>query len=461
MDRIDWISRIKSSQSCPSVDGRKIRTLTQGAHVNTNNHIIVLGGDGFCGWPATLHLSNLGYDITIVDNLSRRKIDIELGCQSLTPITTIERRLNCWYDVSGKRINLQNINIAEDYHLLRDLIAETKPKAIVHYAEQRAAPYSMKSSSHKRYTVNNNTNGTHNLLCAIVETGLDVHLVHLGTMGVYGYGTAGMEIPEGYLAVVVQVDNEAHEIEIAYPPNPGSVYHMTKTMDALLFAYYNKNDDLRITDLHQGIVWGTHTPETMLHPDLINRFDYEGDYGTVLNRFLVQAAVGHPLTVYGTGGQTRAFINMNDSVRCIELAIANPPEKGDRVKIFNQTTETHRVRDLAALVAKLTGAEIRYYTSPRNESLENELKVRNDQFLELGLNPITLSEGLLTETVDVAGKYVDRCNLDKILTDSRWRRDIPLDHIGRTIVDAKHKNVNEEFIETHSENGVAAELALA
>lgn len=437
------------------------RYLTQGANVNTNNHIIVLGGDGFCGWPAALHLSNLGYDITIVDNLSRRKIDIELGCQSLTPIATIERRLNCWHEVSGKRINFQNINIAEDYHLLRDLIAETEPKAIVHYAEQRAAPYSMKSPSHKRYTVNNNTNGTHNLLCAIVETGLDVHLVHLGTMGVYGYGTAGMKIPEGYLPVEVQVDNESHEIEIAYPPNPGSIYHMTKTMDALLFSYYNKNDDLRITDLHQGIVWGTHTPETILHPDLINRFDYEGDYGTVLNRFLVQASVGHPLTVYGTGGQTRAFININDSVRCIELAIANPPEKKERVKIFNQTTETHRVRDLAALVSKLTGAEIRYYTSPRNESLENELKVRNDQFLELGLNPITLSEGLLTETVDVAGKYVDRCNFDKILTDSRWRRDIPLDHIGRTSDEVKHRYIDERITEMKSENGLETELAFA
>lgn len=393
--------------------------------------VLVLGGDGFCGWPTSLHLSQLGYDVTIVDNLSRRKIDVELGCQSLTPIATIEQRLETWRQVSGREIDFHALNIAEDYHPLRALIAAKKPRAIVHFAEQRAAPYSMKSARHKRYTVDNNINGTHNLLCALVETGLDVHLVHLGTMGVYGYGTAGMAIPEGYLNVTVQAGDSPAEVEIPYPPNPGSVYHMTKTLDALLFAYYNKNDDLRITDLHQGIVWGTNTRETLAHPDLINRFDYEGDYGTVLNRFLVQAAVGHPLTVYGTGGQTRAFIHISDTVRCVELAIANPPGQKERVKVFNQATETHRVRDLAGLVSRLTGAEIRYYGNPRNESPENELVVENRQFLELGLDPVTLDEGLLAEVLHVAAKYKDRCNPQSILPTSRWRQDIPLDHQGR------------------------------
>ncbi|MEM7533029.1 MAG: NAD-dependent epimerase/dehydratase family protein [Chloroflexota bacterium] len=398
--------------------------------MSANEQIIVLGGDGFCGWPTSLHLSNLGYDVTIVDNLSRRKIDVELGCQSLTPIATIEKRLDTWEALTGKRIGYCNIDLAEEYEQMVDLLTEINPKAVVHFAEQRAAPYSMKTPKHKRYTVNNNTNATHNLLCAIVETGLDIHLVHLGTMGVYGYGTAGMAIPEGYLDVMVSVNNELVPLEILYPANPGSVYHMTKTMDALLFAYYNKNDDLRITDLHQGIVWGTNTKETMRHPDLINRFDFEGDYGTVLNRFLVQAAVGHPLTVYGSGGQTRAFININDTVRCVALAIENPPAKLDRVKIFNQVTETHRVRDLASIVSKLTGAEIRYYVSPRKESLENDLMVDNEQFLELGLNPTTLDEGLLTEVVEIAARYKDRCDVSKILTDSRWRKDIRLDHEG-------------------------------
>lgn len=398
--------------------------------MTNSNNIIVLGGDGFCGWPTALHLSKLGYDITLVDNLSRRKIDVELGCQSLTPIATMEDRLAAWETVTGKVIEFRNVDIAEDYASLREVILDVQPQAIVHFAEQRAAPYSMKSPKHKRYTVNNNTNGTHNLLCAIVETEVDTHLVHLGTMGVYGYGTAGMAIPEGYLEAKVEVDGELRDVEMLYPANPGSVYHMTKTMDALLFAYYNKNDNLRITDLHQGIVWGTNTDETLLHPDLINRFDFEGDYGTVLNRFLVQAAVGHPLTVYGTGGQTRAFINIRDTVRCVALAIANPPSSTDRVEIFNQATETHRVCDLAALVARETGAEIRYYANPRNESAENELIVRNDKFLALGLNPTTLDEGLLAEVVDVAAKYKDRCNISKILPNSRWRADIQLDRIG-------------------------------
>lgn len=401
--------------------------------MTSQERIIVLGGDGFCGWPTSLRLSREGYDVLIVDNLSRRKIDVELGCQSLTPIQPIERRLHTWKELTGRTIDFYNLNIAEDYNELERLIETVRPKAIVHFAEQRAAPYSMKSPRHKRYTVDNNINGTHNVLCAIVESGLDVHLVHLGTMGVYGYGTAGMSIPEGYLTVKVEIDGVDREIEIPYPPHPGSIYHMTKTLDALLFYYYNKNDDVRITDLHQGVVWGTNTEETMLHPDLINRFDWEGDYGTVLNRFLVEAAVGHPLTVHGTGGQTRAFIHIRDTVRCISLAIQHPPKRKERVKIFNQATETHRVRDLAALVARLTGAEIRHYINPRNEAPDNELVIHNEQFLELGLNPITLSEGLLQEVIDVATRYRDRVDRNKIITDSRWRADIPLDREGRAL----------------------------
>jgi UDP-sulfoquinovose synthase len=253
-----------------------------------------------------------------------------------------------------------------------------------------------------------------------------VHLVHLGTTGVYGYGTAGMKVPEGYLKAKVDVDGEEKEIEILYPANPGSIYHMTKTQDALLFYYYNKNDQLRITDLHQGIVWGTNTPGTLLDESLINRFDYDGDYGTVLNRFLMQAAVGHPLTVHGTGGQTRAFIHIRDTVNCIRIAIENPPTRDDRVKIFNQATETHTVRDLALKVSEMAGAEIRYYTNPRNEDAENTLRIANEKFLELGLNPITLEDGLMKEIYDIARKYGDRCDKSKIICTSTWNSDIPV-----------------------------------
>ena len=383
--------------------------------------VFVLGGDGFCGWPTALHLSNLGHEVTIIDNLSRRNIDNELEAESLTPIQPIGTRLKVWEELSGKKIAFHNLDIAENYHRLLTLIQDEKPDAIVHFAEQRAAPYSMKSSRHKRYTVNNNLNATHNVLAAITESGVDVHLAHLGTMGVYGYGTAGMKIPEGYLDVEVTTDEgERLHQSILYPVNPGSIYHMTKTQDQLFFLYYNKNDGVRITDLHQGIVWGTNTPETAQDERLINRFDYDGDYGTVLNRFLMQAAVGYPLTVHGTGGQTRAFIHIRDTVRCVQLALENPPAQGERVKILNQMTETHRVRDLAEMIAGLTGAEIANVPNPRKEAPENELHVRNDLFLDLGLNPTTLEKGLMDEVVDIARNYASRADLSKVPCYSTW-----------------------------------------
>jgi UDP-sulfoquinovose synthase len=384
--------------------------------------VLVLGGDGFCGWPTSLYLSDRGHDITIVDNLSRRKIDVELEVESLTPIRPIHERLRVWEEVSGRTIDFVNLDLATEYDRLVDLITDVQPDAIVHFAEQRAAPYSMRTEKTKRYTVDNNVRATHNLLTALVTTGSSASLVHLGTMGVYGYGWSGSApIPEGYLTVKVPTPDGEVEREILHPANPGSVYHLTKTLDQLLFSFYAVNDRLRITDLHQGIVWGTQTDQSAKDDRLVNRFDYDGDYGTVLNRFLMQAAIGHPLTVHGTGGQTRAFIHIRDSVRCIEIALNNPPDAGSKVLVRNQVTETHRLLDLAKMVADMTGGEIAYLPNPRREAEENDLAVRNDQFLALGLQPTTLSEGLLEEITEIASRYKDRVDPTKIIARSVWR----------------------------------------
>jgi UDP-sulfoquinovose synthase len=385
--------------------------------------VLVLGGDGFCGWPTSLHLSDLGHEVIIVDNLSRREIDLELETDSLTPIRPMGERIRVWKELTGNVIEFVHLDLAEEYDRFEQLLRDTRPDAIVHFGEQRAAPYSMRSTAAKRYTVDNNVRGTHNVLTAIVASGLDVALVHLGTMGVYGYGWSGSApIPEGYLTVMVPTPDGEIEREILHPANPGSVYHMTKTLDQLLFAFYCANDQLRITDLHQGIVWGTQTPQTALDERLINRFDYDGDYGTVLNRFLMQAAIGHPLTVHGTGGQTRAFIHIRDTVRCIQIALENPPQRGEKVKVFNQVTEVYRVRDLAELISKETGVEIANLPNPRREAVENDLNVSRDQFLALGLDPTYLSEGMLEEIRDVANKYSDRADTTKIIARSVWRQ---------------------------------------
>lgn len=402
--------------------------------------VIVLGGDGFVGWPTSLYLSSKGHDVVIVDNLSRRNIDNELECESLTPIQPMGVRMKAWKEVTGKTIRFVYLDVAKDYDRLVQLFVSEAPDTVIHFAEQRAAPYSMKTSYHKRYTVNNNVNATNNILCAIIDSRLDIHLVHLGTMGVYGYNTVGIKIPEGYLNIEVPTkqtsspkgeqqqprenvplsDSERIAMEIYYPPRPGSVYHMTKVLDAQIFEYFNRNDHIRITDLHQGIVWGTNTDETKLDERLVNRFDYDGDYGTVLNRLLMQAAIGYPLTVYGTGGQTRAFIHVRDSVRCIEIAVTHPPAKDSRVSIFNQMTETHCVRDLAKLVSSLTGVPTGFLDNPRNEAAENGLEVENAKFLALGLQPTKLNEGLLAEVIEIAKKYSGNCNLEKIKPSSLW-----------------------------------------
>ena len=382
--------------------------------------ILILGGDGFCGWPTSLHLSNAGHDVYIVDNLSRRKIDVNLGATSLTPITSLSERVECWNTLSENKISYSVFDII-NYDRLKQELRTIEPDVVIHFAEQRAAPYSMKSEETRNYTVNNNIMGTHNLLSAITETNPDIHLVHLGTMGVYGYSSVGLKIPEGYLDIKINVPGVGDvDQEILYPTKPGSIYHLTKSLDQLLFAFYAKNYNLRITDLHQGIVWGTQTPQTRLDSRLINRFDYDGDYGTVLNRFLMQAAVGYPLTIHGTGGQTRAFININDTVECLRLAIENPQLEKGKVTIYNQVTETHRVRDLAGLIVERFNAKVSYLTNPRKEDAENELDVDNSSFIDLGLRPTVLKSGLIDEVYEITEKFSHRADLKLIPCVSEW-----------------------------------------
>ena len=380
--------------------------------------VIVLGGDGFCGWPTALNLSHLQrHEVYIVDNLSRRNIDNKLSSNSLTNIATIEDRVQVagW---NGMKLEYHNIDIAKEYDKFRQFVDYVRPDAIVHFAEQRAAPYSMISDVERRYTVDNNITGTHNVLNAIVDVDPNIHLVHLGTMGVYGYSKEFGDIPEGYLNV--KINSTQKDVDILYPTNPGSVYHMTKSLDQIMFQFYNKNWGLKITDLHQGIVWGTQTRHTNIAPELTNRFDYDGVYGTVLNRFISQAATRNDITVYGTGGQQRAFIHIEDTAQCIRLAVENPPEDTKKVRIFNQVAEVHSVRDLADKVAGLYRGLVSYVNNPRKELAENELAVSNQGLKSLGFEPILLDDGLLDDVKFIAESMKDNLNQSNILSSPKW-----------------------------------------
>jgi UDP-sulfoquinovose synthase len=380
--------------------------------------VLVLGGDGYCGWPTSLHLSDAGHEVVIVDNFVRRTIDHELGAQSLTPITDPKERVKAWQEVSGQTIALEYGDLL-DWEFVSDLFVRHQPDAVVHYAEQRAAPYSMIDRRHAVYTQHNNVIGNLNVLFAINEYAPDCHLVKLGTMG--EYGTPNIDIEEGY----IEIEHNGRKDTLPFPKLPGSWYHLTKVHDSHNIHFACRIWGLRATDLNQGVVYGTVTPQTERDVRLINRFDYEDVFGTALNRFCAQAAIGHPLTVYGKGGQTRGFLDIRDTVRCIELAVENPAERGE-FRVFNQFTEQFSVGQLAEMVVDAAGklgleARIESLPNPRVEKEEHYYNAKHTGLLDLGLEPHYLGDSLLDSLLNIAVEYRDRVDTDHVMPSVDWR----------------------------------------
>jgi UDP-sulfoquinovose synthase len=380
--------------------------------------VLVIGGDGYCGWATALYLCEKGYEVGIVDSLVRRHWDGELQIETLTPIAPIQRRLERWQQLSGKQIPLW-IGDITDYDFLSKALLEFQPQAIAHFGEQRSAPFSMIDRSHAVLTQTNNVVGTLNLLYGIHELLPDCHLVKLGTMG--EYGTPNIDIEEGYITI----EHNGRKDTLPYPKQPGSFYHLSKVHDTHNIHFACKVWGLRATDLNQGVVYGVLTEETGRDELLINRLDYDGIYGTALNRFCVQAAIGHPLTVYGNGSQTRAFLDIRDTVRCVELAIANPAERGE-FRVFNQFTEQFNVQDLAQKVqqAALTlglKVEIENIPNPRVEKEDHYFNAKNTNLLDLGLQPHLLSDSLLDSLLNFAVKYQHRVDRNQIMPKVSWK----------------------------------------
>ncbi len=381
--------------------------------------IAVLGGDGYCGWATALYLSARGNDIAIVDNFVRRLWDHELGAQTLTPIRPLNERLNVWNQLTGKTIDSFIGDIC-DYSFIADFIRTWEPEAIVHFAEQRSAPYSMIDRQHAVFTQLNNVEGTLNLLYAIHDLAPDCHLVKLGTMG--EYGTPNIDIEEGYITI----EHNGRSDVLPFPKQPGSFYHLSKVHDSHNIAFACKIWGIRATDLNQGVVYGTETAETAMDEALINRFDYDEVFGTVLNRFCSQAALGYPLTVYGKGGQTRGFLDIQDTVRCLEIACQNPANKGE-FRVFNQFTEQFSVLQLAELVQK-AGAEIGlkveidHLPDPRVESEEHYYNAKHSRLVDLGLKPHNLSDTLLDSMIHIAMRYRHRIDTSLFQPRVDWRK---------------------------------------
>jgi len=377
--------------------------------------ILVLGGDGYLGWPTALYLSARGHDVGICDNLVRRDYDKEMGVSSLVPIASIEERVETWGKQSGRKLATY-IGDLTDAAFVHQMVREFEPETIVHFAEQRSAPYSMIDQAHAVYTQTNNVVGNLNVLYAIGDINRDIHLVKLGTMGEYGY--PNIDIEEGW----IEITHNGRTDTMLYPKKPGSFYHLSKVHDSHNIEFACRIWDLRATDLNQGIVYGQATEETSADPKLATRFDYDGVFGTVLNRMVIQAVLGHPLTVYGKGGQTRGFLNILDTLECIRLASENPAQPGE-FRVFNQFTEQFSVMELAETVKKAYPGEvtIEHVENPRVEAEQHYYNAKHTKLVDLGLQPHLLNDTLIDSMFGIVEAHKDVVNLDAILPTVKWR----------------------------------------
>jgi UDP-sulfoquinovose synthase len=379
--------------------------------------ILILGGDGYLGWPTAMRFSRSGHEVTVVDNFSRRRWHLDQSTDSLTPIYTLEDRIEVWKELTGLEIT-SRIGSIEDAEFLDEVVAEALPEVIVHYGEQPSAPYSMRSRQTAVETQQTNVIGTLNLLFSMQSFVPDAHLIKLGTMG--EYGTPNIDIEEGY----IEIEHNGRKDTLPFPKLPGSLYHCSKVHDSTNIHFATRIWGLRATDLNQGVVYGIETDETALDPRLATRFDYDETFGTVLNRFCVQAVVGHPLTVYGSGGQTRGYLNIRDTLRCVELAAENPADRGE-FRVFNQFTEQFSVAELAELV-KDSAAQldmdvtIESFPNPRVELEQHYYNASNQKLLDLGLEPHYLGEELVHSVLDAVREHRDRVIFRAITPKTQW-----------------------------------------
>ncbi|HKB51211.1 MAG TPA: NAD-dependent epimerase/dehydratase family protein [Solirubrobacterales bacterium] len=379
--------------------------------------VLILGGDGYLGWPTALRFSARGHEVAVVDNFSRRRWVGEAGSDSLTPIGDLEQRIDAWRETSGEQIRSYAGSV-EDGDFLDGVVAETRPEAVIHYGEQPSAPYSMISREHAVETQHTNVIGNLNLLFSLRDHVPECHLVKLGTMG--EYGQPNIDIEEGY----IEIEHKGRKDTLPFPKLPGSLYHCSKVHDSTNIHFACRTWGLRATDLNQGVVYGIETEETAGDERLITRFDYDEIFGTVLNRFCVQAVIGHPLTVYGSGGQTRGFLNIRDTLQCVELAATNPAEAGE-FRVFNQFTEQFSVLGLAELV-KQAGEHLGYsiqidhVDNPRVEKEEHYYNAIHTKLLDLGLEPTLLGEELVESIIHTIERYKGNVIEASIDPHTRW-----------------------------------------